>query len=97
MTNTFDWICATLVQDYQLDAASLTPDTTLETLGIDSLAIAELLFKVEDVFRITVSSESELVPLSTLGEIVDFIDKQVSAQHGSAGVDMVVPSVPPSP
>lgn len=97
MTNTFDWICATLVQDYQLDATSLTPDATLETLGIDSLAVAELLFKVEDVFRITVSSESELVPLSTLGEIVDFIDKQVAAQHVTAGLDTVASSVPPSP
>jgi acyl carrier protein len=82
MTTTYDWLCLTLVQDYALDPTSLTSEASLETLGIDSLAIAELLFNVEDKYNIKVSPEP--VPLSTLGDVVRFIDAQVTTQHDPA-------------
>lgn len=93
MTTTFDWLCLTLVKDYNLDPALLKPDASLETLGLDSLAVAELLFNVEDEFKITVSPE--LVPLATLVDVVRFIDAHVAAQHGTASTP--VPSTPASP
>jgi acyl carrier protein len=93
MTTTFDWLCLTLVKDYNLDPALLKPDASLETLGLDSLAVAELLFNVEDKFKITVSPE--LVPLATLVDVVRFIDAHVAAQHGTASTQ--VPSTPASP
>ncbi|MHB1690914.1 MAG: acyl carrier protein, partial [Thiomonas sp.] len=53
MTTTFERLCAILVKDYKLDPESLTPDATLESLGIDSLGAAELFFNAEDVFGVT--------------------------------------------
>ena len=92
MTTTFDWLRLTLAKDYKLDPALLKPDASLETLGLDSLAVAELLFTVEDKFKITISPE--LVPLATLADVVRFIEAHVDAQHGTATTQ--IPSAPAS-
>ena len=94
MTTTFDWLCLTLVKDYKLDPALLKADASLETLGLDSLAIAEVLFNVEDKFKITVSPE--LVPLATLGDVVRFIDAHIAAQHASGPTQAASTLAPPS-
>lgn len=80
MTTTFEWLRATLAEDYTLEPAALTPEASLETLGLDSLAVAELLFAVEEKFKITVPPEPP--PLKTLSDVFQFIDAQVAVQHG---------------
>lgn len=78
MTNTYDWLCATLVNEYKLEAEKLTLDAPLEALGIDSLGLAELLFNVEDEFKIVLPRES--VQLHTVGDVVVFIDALIAAK-----------------
>lgn len=80
MTTTLEKLSAILVKDYKLDAAMLTLDAPLEGLGIDSLGVAELLFNIEDEFSITLPADP--VALPTLGDVVQFIDGLVDAQHG---------------
>jgi acyl carrier protein len=80
MTTTFEWLRTTLAQDYNLEPAALTPDASLESLGLDSLAVAELLFAVEEKFKITVAAEPP--PLKTLSDVFQFIDAQIAVQHG---------------
>ncbi len=80
---TLERLRAILVNDYKLDVARLTPDAPLEGLGIDSLGVAELLFNVEDEFKITLPPEP--VQLPTLGDVVRYIDALSAAQHGAAG------------
>jgi acyl carrier protein len=75
---TFDRLCEILRRDYPAAADRLRPEATLESLGIDSLGVAELLFNVEDVFAITLPPEP--VQLATLGEVADFIDRLRVAQ-----------------
>jgi len=82
MTTTFERLRAILVKDYQQAPVSLTLDAPLEGLGIDSLGLAELLFNVEDEFKLTLTSESESVPLLTVGDVVRYIDDLIAAQHG---------------
>jgi acyl carrier protein len=79
MTTTFEKLCAILVRDYKLDPDALTLDAPLEGLGIDSLGVAELLFNVEDEFKITLPPDS--VQLPTIGDVVRFIDALIAAQH----------------
>ena len=45
-------------------------DATLESLGLDSLEVIELAFEVQDRFDIVLSSR-DLVPGTTMGELVD--------------------------
>ncbi len=82
MMTTFERLRAILVKDYKLAPESLALAAPLEGLGIDSLGVAELLFTVEDEFAIKVSSEP--VQLSTVGDVVRYIDELVASQH-SAG------------
>lgn len=79
---TLERLRAILVRDYKLDAARLTPDAPLEGLGIDSLGVAELLFNVEDEFKISLPPEP--VQLPTLGDVARYIDELLVAQHGAA-------------
>ncbi len=78
MTNTLERLQAILIKDYKLDPAALTPDALLEELGIDSLGTAELLFNIEDEFKIVLPPEQ--VNLAALGDVVVFIDRLVSEQ-----------------
>ena len=80
MTTTFEHLCAILVKDYKLSPESLTLDAPLESLGIDSLGIAELLFTAEDEFKVRLPPDSVLLP--TLGDVVGYIDQLIFAQHG---------------
>jgi acyl carrier protein len=80
MTTTFERLRAILVKDYKLDPEAWTRDAPLEGLGIDSLGLAELLFNVEDEFKVTLPPES--VALSTVGDVVCYIDGLIAAQHG---------------
>ena len=79
---TFERLCAILVRDYKLAPEALALDAPLESLGIDSLGVAELLFNVEDEFGIALPPEP--VQLPTIGDVVRYIDRLVAAQNGDA-------------
>lgn len=76
---TLDRLCAILAKDYKLDAKTLTPEASLEALGIDSLGVAELLFNVEDEFKVKLPPDR--VELPTVADVVRYIDGLISAQH----------------
>ena len=82
MTASIERLRAILVKDYQLDADRLSLDAPLESLGIDSLGVAELLFTIEDEFKIKLPSDA--VPLATVGDVARYIDELVATQHGEA-------------
>ena len=93
MTTTFERLRTMLIADYASVPESLTLETPLEALGIDSLGLAELLFNVEDEFAITLPPQP--VPLPTVGDVVAYIDALVVAQaqtaiHGDAGPSLPV-------
>lgn len=81
---TFDRLCALLRRDYKLTAEQLTVDASLESLNIDSLGVAELLFTVEDEFKISLPSEP--VELLTIGDVAQFIDRFAAAQHSRGDI-----------
>ena len=81
MTTTLERLRAILVNDYKLAPELLTLDAPLDALGIDSLGVAELLFNVEDEFAIKLPPEP--VQLPSIGDVVNYIDGLVAAQHGT--------------
>jgi acyl carrier protein len=78
MISTFDRLRAILVKDYQLAPNTVTMQAKLESLGIDSLGVAELLFSIEDEYRVTLPPEP--VDLNTVGEVVHYIDALVAGR-----------------
>ena len=54
--------------------ASITAQSQLTELNLDSLDIAELIMNIEDEFSITVDERDSL---KTVGDVVAFIEKKI--------------------
>jgi acyl carrier protein len=75
MTTTFDGLRDIIVRDFELPPERLARDTPLEQIELDSLAVTELVFALEDEFHVTV--QSAVPPFVTLGDIADYIDRLI--------------------
>ena len=73
MQTTFQRLQTIVARDYKLDPENITPDSSLESLGIDSLGVAEMLFNIEDEFEVSMPMEP-VNDLSTVGDVARFID-----------------------
>ena len=71
-----------MVKQFDLKLEDLTPDATLEGLGLDSLSVIEFTFNLEDELKITMPEER--VELKTLQDVVNLVDKIVAEQKGAA-------------
>lgn len=71
-----------MVEQFDLKIENLTPDATLESLGLDSLSVIELMFNIEDELKIKLPDER--VELKTLQDVVNVLDKVIAEQKGSA-------------
>ena len=71
-----------LLRKKSIDPASIRPETTLASLGIDSLGGLEVLFALEDRFNITIPDE-EAATLKTVGAIIAGVQRLVGEQPAS--------------
>ena len=63
-----------LIQEkYGIDPATLDPDASMRGAGIDSLALVEFLFEVED--RFTISVPDQYSNIDTLAELAAVVDQ----------------------
>ncbi len=60
----------------ELDPAEITPDSTFESLGIDSLDIVEMIMDLEGELGIELDLEDQKI--STFRELADFIDARIN-------------------
>ena len=61
-----------VAEKFDKNPADLSPETTLESLGIDSLGKIELIFDLEDHFRVRIPNEDAKV--DTLADVAALID-----------------------
>ena len=59
-----------------LDASEITPDSTFESLGIDSLDIVEMIMDLESELGVELEMEDQQI--STFGELAAFIDSKLN-------------------
>lgn len=88
--STFDAVSTVLVDKFQVDAGKVGPDTTLEQLGLDSLALMEFVFAVEDRFDVRIP-EDRLDPRQagvTLEQLSRLLDEAVA---GRPKKDVAIP------
>ncbi len=92
MTTTFETLSRILINENKLLPDRLTLDVPLEDLGIDSLGTVELLWNIEDTFKIKLPSDP--VKLATLRDVVHYVDALVARQGlGMVEAASVVPEV----
>ena len=69
-----DTLVDILVRDYGLDRESLVPEATLATVGLDSLSLLELMFKIEDRYDVKIQEDTP-TNLVTVSDVVRYIDE----------------------
>ncbi len=67
-----------MVEQFDLKLEDLTPDSTLESLGLDSLSVIEFMFNLEDELKIKLPDER--VELKTLQDVTNLVDRIVAEQ-----------------
>ncbi len=60
----------------ELDAAEITPTSTFESLGIDSLDIVEMIMDLESELGIELDLEDQKI--ATFGELAEFIESKLN-------------------
>ncbi|HEX7864200.1 MAG TPA: phosphopantetheine-binding protein [Variovorax sp.] len=75
-TPTFNSIAAILETDFRVERSAITPATALTDLGLDSLALMEFVFAVEDAFHLRIPEErldprEAGITLQRLCEVID--------------------------
>ncbi|MDE3009931.1 MAG: acyl carrier protein [Pseudomonadota bacterium] len=71
-----------IIDKFEVTADEVQPQATLETLGLDSLAVFDLIFDIESKFDIKV--ENDQVQISTVGDVVSLIDR-LRKEQGKTG------------
>ncbi|HMK55298.1 MAG TPA: phosphopantetheine-binding protein [Dissulfurispiraceae bacterium] len=69
------------VDKLELNRDLLTPQSTLESFGIDSLDKIEFLFALEDEFKIKIPERD--VKIDTVQDVVDMVDRLVAEQSAA--------------
>lgn len=69
------------------EPSGLTPEMTLESLGIDSLGVAEVIFAIEEQFDVAVpfnanDPQAAGVDLGTVGSVCEAVARLLRSQRG---------------
>jgi len=75
--STFQILKGFLQERTEIDPAKITPDATLEDLGIDSLMQLELLFEFEE--KLTISLPDVEDRPKTIGDLVSLVEQHLGA------------------
>lgn len=72
--STLELLQGILIKEFKLSPERLSAEATLTDLGIDSLDLVDLIFKIEDQFGLKIKDD---VPrtLLTLGDVAAYIDQ----------------------
>ena len=72
MASTIDALYLQIAERFDRPVDTLLPETTLESLGIDSLEKIELIFDLEDHFGVRIPNEN--TKADTLQDVANLID-----------------------
>jgi acyl carrier protein len=80
MPTTIERLQTILTTKFSVPAEKVQGDAALDTLGLDSLDLIEVLFEVEEEFDIRVPQEGgSALRTATVQDIVDSIDRALAA------------------
>ena len=72
----FEKLANFAAKQLELDVAEITPDSTFESLGIDSLDIVEMIMDLEGELGIELEMEDQKI--ATFQELADFIESRLN-------------------
>jgi acyl carrier protein len=83
--STLEALQSILLKEFKVSPDRLRPEATLADLGIDSLDLVDLIFKIEDRFGLETRDD---VPRSvaTLGDVAAYVDELLKKQCTGRGI-----------
>lgn len=82
MTDTLEKVRAIVADEGNVPVETIDADSALEALGIDSLGAIEVLFRIEDEFKIRIPQDrAGSVRLTTVQDVVDVVERLVAEQR----------------
>ena len=72
----YDKLVKYAAQQLELDIDEITPDSTFESLGIDSLDIVEMIMDLETELGVELEMEDQQI--ATFGELAAFVESKLS-------------------
>jgi acyl carrier protein len=91
MSTTLERVKRLFVNKFDFNIEKLQPTTTLEELGLDSLDKVELMFDIEDEFKIRIPDEEyQKLKVTTIQEVADAIDTFLSEQILSSSNQAII-------
>lgn len=82
MSTTFETLKQIVIDKFDIEAAKILPEATLESLGLDSLDTFDMIFSAEETFNIKVPNAE--VDIKTVEDVVNLIDRLVKEQAPAA-------------
>lgn len=72
----YDKLVSYAVQQLELDRDEITPDSTFESLGIDSLDVVEMIMDLENELGVELEMENQKI--ATFQELANFIESKLN-------------------
>ena len=72
----FEKLANYAAKQLELDVSEITPDSTFESLGIDSLDIVEMIMDLESELGIELDMEDQKI--ATFQDLADFIESKLN-------------------
>lgn len=79
MSETLQTLQKIIAAKLEKDPNSITPESTMEDLGLDSLDTFDVIFQAEEALNIKVTDYQ--VNLNTLQDVVNLVDQIIKEQH----------------
>ena len=84
MDDVQDRVFDIIAKERRLDRESLTPETRLDQIDIQSVDLVEIIFAIEDAFDIDIPQEEDAFKLETMGDIVDGVKRLIEEKQAAA-------------
>ena len=72
----FEKLKSYAARQLELDASEITPESTFESLGIDSLDVVEMIMDLESELGVELELEDQKI--TTFQELADFIESKLN-------------------
>ena len=79
MADTLETLKKIIAEKLDLNPDTITADSTMEDMGLDSLDTFDVIFRAEDAFNIKVVNYQ--ADIKKLQDVVDLIDQLIKEQH----------------
>lgn len=91
-----DKIIQALADYLKRDAASIqTTHHLRDDLGLDSMAVIEMLYRIEEVFNLQIPDQ-DLVGLTTVGQVIAYVQGRVAPPKAAAKTPAKAAAKPPA-